>query len=157
MAKTDRKSIKNYTTTISVEKTVAEIESLLARYGARRILKDFDENGISTLSFMIEVDGKYVPIKLPVNADKVVEILNEQVKKGAIPKKYRNDISQARRIMWRVLLDWLDAQMTLVELGQRKLIEIFLADVLDIKTNETLYQKVIKNGFTGYLLDYKKD
>ena len=155
MAKTNRKSIKNYTTTISVEKTVGEIEGLLARYGARRILKDFDKNGISSLSFMVEVDGKFVPIKLPVNADKIVEILNKQVSIGSIPRRYKDDVSQARRIMWRVLLDWIDAQMTLVELGQRQLVEVFMADVLDMKTNETLYQKMLKEGITGYMLEFK--
>jgi hypothetical protein len=33
---TDRKAIKNYTTQISVERTIADIEKLLAKNGAKK-------------------------------------------------------------------------------------------------------------------------
>jgi hypothetical protein len=56
-------------------------------------------------------------------------------KKGSIPKKFQNNTEQAHRIMWRIILDWIDAQMTMVEVGQRKLVEVFFADILDMKTN----------------------
>lgn len=154
--KTDRKAIKNYTTSVSVERTISEIEQLLARYGARRILKDYDENGISALSFMIQFKEKFIPIRLPANTGKVVLMLNEQVRKGSIPRKFRDNKEQARRIMWRVLLDWIDSQMTMVEIGQKELLEIFLSDVCEISSNQTLFQKMTNNGFGGYLLEAPK-
>lgn len=153
MAKTERKAIKNYTTQVSVERTVVEIEKLLARHGARRVLKDYDENGISALSFMVNYNNQFVPIRLPAKVDKVVSMLNEQVSNGKIPRKFRNDIEQARRIMWRILLDWVDSQMTMVEIGQKELLEIFLSDVCDINSSSTLYEKMIGTGFKGYLLE----
>lgn len=153
MPKTDRKAVKNYTTQVSVEKTVGEIESLLAKYGARRVLKDYDSDGLSALSFMIDYNGSFVPIRLPARVDKVVSMLNEQVRKGNIPKKFKDNIEQARRIMWRILLDWVDSQMTMVEIGQKELLEIFLSDVCEINSNSTLYEKLIGTGFKGYLLE----
>lgn len=47
-------SLKNYTTSISVEKTIGEIEQILAKHGAKKILKDYDASGnITAVSFMI--------------------------------------------------------------------------------------------------------
>ncbi len=153
MAKAERKAIKNYTTQVSVERTVSEIEKLLAGYGARRILKDYDENGISSLSFMVEYNNQFVPIKLPARVDKVVLMLNDQVSSGNIPRKFRDNIEQARRIMWRILLDWIDSQMTMVQIGQKELIEIFLADVCGIDNNKTVFENLIESDFKGYLLE----
>jgi hypothetical protein len=155
--KTERKAIKNYTTAVSVERTISEIEQLLARYGARRVLKDYDDNGISALSFMVQFKGKFIPIRLPANIEKVILMLNDQVKKGSIPRKFRDNKDQARRIMWRVLLDWVDSQMTMVEIGQKELLEIFLSDVCDINNNQTLFQKMNNSGFSGYLLEAPKE
>lgn len=37
--------ILNYTTQISSFKTVAEIQQILVKHGAKRIVQDYDENG----------------------------------------------------------------------------------------------------------------
>lgn len=154
MVKVERKAIKNYTTQISVERTVSEIEKLLAKHGARKILKDYDDDGICALSFMIKIDAGLVPIKIPVRVDRVVKMLNGEYNKGSIAKKFKDNVEQARRIMWRIILDWLDAQMTMIEVGQRELIEVFFADILDFKTNKTLYEQV-GNNLSSYLIEYK--
>jgi tRNA nucleotidyltransferase/poly(A) polymerase len=154
MARAERKGIKNYTTQISVERTISEIEKLLAKHGAKKILKDYDDDGVSALSFMIQIDSGYIPIKIPVRADRVVQMLNKEYNKGSIAKKFKDNIEQARRIMWRIILDWLDAQMTMIEVGQRELIEVFFADILDLKTNKTLYEQV-SNNLSSYLIEFK--
>ena len=38
-----RKTIKNYTTTIAVEKTVMEIEQILSKFGATNIFKMYED------------------------------------------------------------------------------------------------------------------
>lgn len=154
MVSTDRKAIKNYTTQISVERTIADIEKLLAKNGAKKILKDYDENGVSALSFMVEIDAKYIPIRIPVRVDRVVQMLNKEYSKGSIAKKFKDNVEQARRIMWRIILDWLDAQMTMIEVGQRSLIEVFFSDILDLKTNQTLFEQV-SNNLSSYYIEYK--
>jgi hypothetical protein len=40
-----RKLIKNYTTDIPVERTIAEIQKILAQNGARGIALEYDEQG----------------------------------------------------------------------------------------------------------------
>ena len=70
-----------------------------------------------------------------------------------ILKKYKNDKAQASRIMWRVILDWIDSQMTMIEIGQRSLLQIFFADVTPINSLQTLFDKSTENGFQGYLIE----
>lgn len=157
-SKTSRRGIKNYTTEISVEKTIGEIEILLAKYGARKILKEYDDNQqITYLSFMVKHETSYIPIRLPSNPEKIIVILNEKAESREIPKKYLNDMGQARRIMWRVILDWIDSQMTMIEIGQRSLLEIFFADVCPIGSDETLYKNLTKKGLPEYLIEDKRE
>ena len=66
--------IKNFSTTISVEKTIAEIEKMLSKYGATKIMKEYDEFGNpSRLIFAIVTEHGEMPVKLPVNVDKILE------------------------------------------------------------------------------------
>jgi len=49
-------AIKNYTTKIDVNKTVGEIESILASHGAKKILKEYYGDGsIESISFIVNV------------------------------------------------------------------------------------------------------
>lgn len=155
-SKTSRKGIKNYTTVISVEKTVSEIEVLLAHYGASKILKEYDENKqIKCLSFMVKYENKYIPIRLPSESEKIVAILNEKVDQGLVPKRYRNDREQASKIMWRVVLDWIDSQMTMIELGQRSLLQIFFADICPIGSDQPIYKTLLKD-IPSYMIEDKR-
>lgn len=154
MAKTERKAIKNYTTEVSVERTISEIQKLLVKNGAKRIVIDYDDKGISALSFMVEFKSKLIPIRLAAKVDRVLEMLNQQVREKNIPRKY-NNIEQARRIMWRILLDWIDSQMTMVEIGQKELLEIFLPDICSLD-GETIFEKMANADFKGYLLEAPK-
>jgi hypothetical protein len=156
--KTSRRGIKNYTTTISVEKTINEIELLLTRYGARKILKEYDDNQVIThLTFMIKHDTGFIPIRLPSNPEKVVLILNEKAETGDIAKRYKNDMEQASRIMWRVILDWVDSQMTMIEIGQRTLLEIFFADICPVGSKETLSDKLKREELPYYLIEEQSE
>jgi hypothetical protein len=154
--KTSRQGIKNYTTTISVEKTIGEIELLLTRYGAKKILKEYDDNqNITHLTFMVKHDTGLIPIRLPSNPEKIILILNEKVDERIIPKKYKNDIEQASRIMWRIILDWVDSQMTMIEIGQRTLLEIFFADICPVGSERTLSDKLTEELLPQYLIENK--
>jgi hypothetical protein len=70
-----RHSISNYTTSISVEKTVAEISAMLAAAKASAILSEFS-NGICTaISFRINTEFGLLTFRLPANIDAVYVIL----------------------------------------------------------------------------------
>lgn len=156
-------ALLNYTTQIPVEKTISEIEAILSKNKAQKILKDYDGAGnVSAISFMIQWENKFIPIKLPMNLKAVMQVINNQTnqfKKGSygrqsriVPKSMYNDMDQARRVGWRIIKDWVESQMALYELQMVKLQEIFLPYIVGID-GKTLYEHIENNQFKGYLLE----
>ncbi len=148
--------IKNFSTTISVEKTITEIEKMLSIYGATRIMKEYDEFGNPCkLVFVILTDHGELPVKLPLNASKILDVFKIQVSNNKLPKKYRESewaVEQAHRVGWRIIKDWLDAQLTLLHIDMVKVHEIFLPYAYDSNSGMTLFEKMEEKGFAGYMI-----
>lgn len=62
-------------------------------------------------------------------------------------------IEHARNVGWRILKDWIDLQMALVEVKMRKLEQIFLADMWDARTGRTFYEVLAEKKFAGQLME----
>src|SRR5260221_9216901 len=106
--------ILNYTTKIDPAKSVAEIQGILGKHGARSIATDYDEFGnVTAIGFVLLLDREAMPInfRLPCNVDGVLAALKKQ--KG-VPYSMQNR-DHARRVTWRIIKDWLAAQLALIE------------------------------------------
>ena len=84
-----RKLIKNYTTDIPVERTITEIQKILAQNGARGIALEYDEQGnIKDIFFKIVLHDKELPFRLPAKASRSVqhfmEMLPPVIKSGMV-------------------------------------------------------------------------
>ena len=155
--------ILNYTTKIPVEKTISEIEKMLAQAGAKKILKEYDsDTNIQSISFMIETNKGLIPIKLPMNGGAVLQVLKNQSgeykgnsynRKRVVPQSQVNK-EQAARVGWRIIKDWLEAQLALFFLQMVKIEEIFLPYMFDSNTGKTMFETLEKKGF---LLEHKED
>ena len=150
--------IKNFSTSISVEKTISEIERMLAKYGATKIMKEFDDEGNpKVLAFMIASSKGELPIKLPIQVHKIMEIFKIQVNQGKLPRKYLRDKEQAYKVGWRIVKDWLDAQLTLLSINVVKIEEIFLPYIYDFNSGKTMFQAMEQKGFQVPELEDKKE
>lgn len=144
-------ALKNYTTQISVDKTIMEIEKILRRAGAEKILKEYHGDGDNlAISFIINTPQGKMPIRLPMNEREVSQVLQND---GKLPMRLRNDIGHARRVGWRIIKDWLDAQMAILETRMVKVEEVFLPYAYDAISNKTLFQKFEETKFKGMLLE----
>lgn len=122
----------NYTTTVDVFKTIAEIQKNLVKHGAKKIVQDYDGDGnIAALSFLIETPLGIRGVRLPANADAVLFVLTKQ--------RVRCDREQAERVAWRILKDWVEAQMAILESEMVRIDEIFLPYMVD-DSGRTLFQ-----------------
>lgn len=160
--------ILNYTTKIPVETTIAEIEKILSSNKAGKILKEYNDEGQPTaISFIVKTDnGKQIPFKLPMKEDAILKTMENQSgdyrrqesgrQVRVIPANMVN-LDQARRVGWRILKDWLEAQMALYQLHMVKIEEIFLAYAYNPGTGETLYEQIEKKGFSGFTIEDKSD
>lgn len=109
----------NYTTKVNVYTTLGEIQRQLAKHGAKKIMQDYDDAGhIAALSFLIDTPAGPRGIRLPANVDAVHKVLEKQ--------KVRCDREQAERVAWRIVKDWVEAQMAILESEMVQMDEIFL-------------------------------
>jgi len=53
---------------------------------------------------------------------------------------------QAERTAWRIIKDWVEAQMAIVAAGQAVMEEVFLPYVILPATNQTLFQVFTENS-----------
>jgi len=148
------RGLLNYTTQIKIENTVSEIELILSRHGARKVLKEYDgAGGVSSISFTLVIGDKEILFKLPMNEKAISEILNNQATERKIPRKFLHDIEQARRVGWRIIKSWVEAQMAIIETRMVKIEEVFLPYAWNPKTKQTYFQQFEKKQLTAG--DYK--
>jgi len=136
--------IKNYTSRVPPERSISHIENALVAHGAKNILKNYDSGRLTGFAFIVEGNGRDIPFKIPARVDRVEKRLREAVKK---PRNGTMDriTDQAERTAWKILADWVDIQMALVDLDQVEIIEVFLPYAWDAFKKQTLFDKV-KDG-----------
>jgi len=135
-------AIANYTTSVSAIKTVGEIQGMLVGHGARSILINYADNGVvESLSFIVKTPYGDMPIRLPTDAKAVLRVMEEQ----GVPRRYLTD-EQAVKVAWRIVKDWVRAQMAILETEMVKMEQIFLPYMMTTDT-QTLYEAMVDKKF----------
>jgi len=138
--------IKNYTSGVPVDRTLARIEAILVRGGATNIAKDYKDGTLNAVSFSVIVptSGKRIAVRLPANADGVYDAMRAAVKRprrGTLDKLR----DQANRTAWKLMQDWIEVQMSLIEMHQAEFLQVFLPYVWDGR--QTFYAALKDGGF----------
>ena len=134
--------ILNYTTNIDPNKTANEIAKCLSMHGARAVLTEYDkdEGYVKSLSFQITVNGNDISFRLPCDWKPVLDILENDKK---VPRA-RTNREQAVKTAWRIVKDWVEAQMALVETRMVTTEQVFLPYAI-MKNGKTLSEQIISN------------
>lgn len=131
-----------YTTNVSAEKSISEIEKLLAQFGADKIMKDFLSDGhVSGIAFQFNGKG----FKLPNNEQGVFNILFPSGRKSSRVDATKSRQERAYRVSWRILKEWIHAQLSLVASGQAEPEQVLLPYMWNGK--ESLYDRIKRTGF----------
>ena len=139
--------LKNYTTSVSAERTIGEIMEILAPKGAREILTAYDDSGqVSGLSWTVDTPRGKLTFRLPLNLEAVRRTLAEQSEAGRGVKKSQTTLDHARKVAWRTIKDWIDAQMALLETEQVEFEQIFLP-YLVVNKDQDLYHHMLEQDF----------
>jgi len=132
-------AILNYTTSIATEKTAAEIQKKLAVAGASAIMSEYNSEGVMyAMSFKIN----NASFRLPINIEGVYQAIKKDNK---IPKKLKT-YEQAARVAWRIIKDWVEAQIAIIEAEQAELVQVFLPYALN-HTGKTLFEIYKENDY----------
>lgn len=142
--------IKNYTSTIPVDRTISRIEALLVRAGASNIQKDYREGALNSICFSVDgPNSKQLAVKLPANVDAVYKRMRADIKRPQ-PGTLNRLKEQSARTAWKLMQDWLEVQISLIQMEQVEFLQIFLPYVWDGK--KTFYA-ALKAGEFKQLTD----
>ena len=163
--------LKNYTSEVPVSETIAKIERVLLKCGVSGITKEYDpDSRVSAMRFHIALEtGATVTVRLPANVERALDALwadyvdgdalnpkgDALQYPGGRKKKRRMDFQdQAERTSWKIVQDWVEVQMSMIQMKQAEFAEVFLPYVWDGK--QTVYDRVRDNGMR-FLLPEKTD
>jgi len=144
-------SILNYTTSITTQKTAGEIQEKLARAKAQAVLCEYDAEAVMcAMSFRIMTAHGAVFFRLPANAQGVLKAMKADKK---VPNRLKTK-EQAAKVAWRILKDWIEAQLAIVDAEMADMTEVFLPYAQNDK-GQTVYQAIQAGGFKALAHDDK--
>lgn len=135
--------LANYSTSVEAIKTIGEIQGILVGHGAKSILTNYSDDGTAeSLSFIVRTPYGDMPIQLPVDVRAVLKVME---KDRNIPRHYCNH-AQAVRVAWRIIKDWVRAQIAILETEMVRMEEIFLPYAI-VKDGKTLFETLEEGKF----------
>jgi hypothetical protein len=137
--------IKNYTSAVPVERTIMRIEQALIEGGAIGIMKNYTDGCLEAISFQIPSPGKGpVAIRLPANVQAVYDILRKAMKRPRLESLKRLQ-AQAERTAWKLVQDWVEVQMAMVNMQQAEILQVFFPYLWDGR--QTLFAAYKQGNF----------
>lgn len=133
--------LKNYTTTISVSRSISEIMDFLVDIGATNISQDFEDKNCTAIKFVIVHFGESVIYRLKANPESAYKLLISEKKR--INKDVEEKVKkQSYMTAWRIIRDWVYAQCALIKLDQATPLQLFLSYAYDPAKDSTFYERV---------------
>ena len=144
-------ALKNYTSQTSASSSISWIENKLTRSGAKQILKMYDIDGrVQGLAFIIPINGVGMSFKLPAQVDACEKTLKSEVRRPRADT-FKRIKKQAERTAWKIVADWLDAQMAMIELSQVEFLQVFMPYLYSHAQEKTFYQISMEKGIQKLL------
>lgn len=143
--------IKFRTSEVPMSQSISRIEQMLVYQGASNIMKEYGPKGeLDALSFVMTVDGRKWFFKLPARVNEIEQALVMKIRR---PNKesLSKARAQAERTAWKLASEWLEIEMTLIELRQRTVMEVFLSCIYDPNKKRTFYESLVETKFKGLI------
>ena len=149
--------LRNYTSSVSVSQTIHRIEEILIRCGVTAVAKEYGDQGkVLAITFQLPAeDGIKMSVRLPADEQAAIDMLWKDYE-ATHPHKYRANrksrkdfVEQGQRTAWKLVQEWIEIEMSRVQMRQGEIREIFLAYIWS--GSDTLYQRIKANGFRALL------
>jgi len=142
--------LKNYTSEQPVTHTIARIEAVLIRAGVSGITKEYSAGPNPTtaaIRFHLATPGGERTVRIPARVEEALSALWEEHKlRHPNSRKSRAEFTeQARRTAWKIAQDWIEVQVSLIQLKQAEPLEVFLPYLWD--GAQTFYEQLKGGGF----------
>lgn len=157
--------LKNFTSNVPVSQTVYRIEQVLIKAGVSGIMKEYGAAGeVSAITFQIKLEGN-APYSVRLPADKVAATESlwrdyadgdklspdgQRLAYNTRKQKTRADfIEQGERTAWKLVQDWIEVQISMIQMKQADFMQVFLPYVWD--GHETVYQRLKAGNYRALL------
>lgn len=144
----------NYTSKVPASDSIVQISRMLAKAGASAVMHEYDDSGnIKALSFKIKMptaqDTANSPIpeisfRLPSDWRPVLEILKGVRRQNTKIGTWVASEDHARDVSWRIIKDWVEAQLALIEVNMVTTAQLFLPYAIT-NSGHTLYEQIASN------------
>lgn len=141
--------IKNYTTQVSSERTISLIEQELVKLGISHIEKEYSNGKPTGIIFSIILTQK-ISFKIPAKIDAAFEIIKVIPEYKSKQKDWIKE--QAARTAWRIIYNWIQLQVAMVQLDQAEAMQVFLPYIYNPDKKETIFDKLKSTNYK-YLTD----
>lgn len=160
--------LKNYTSDVPVSQTIFRIEQVLIKCGVNGITKEYGpEADVTAVRFHIPTNGRELTVRLPADVNKALDALwldyvgDEKLSPDgkslcwSKKKKRKADfVEQAKRTAWKIIQDWVEVQMSMIQLNQAETLEVFLPYIYDQISGTTVFKRVKDSGFRALLPEH---
>lgn len=117
----------NYTTTVAASRTMGQVQGLLVEAGARSIMTEYDAVGRALgIAFAMQTVHGMRQYMLPVDATRVEAVLRRE---KVVPRFQSPE--HAERVAWRIVKDWLEAQLAIIHTEMVTLDQVMLPYMSD--------------------------
>lgn len=142
--------ILNYTTKVPVDRTLSEITSILVKAKAEAIQTEYDGGAIKTIAFRLNTAQGVIYYKLPANVGGVQRaMVRDKI-------KHSDMAAQSARVAWRIVKDWVEAQMAIVDANMAEVAQVFLPYAVT-HTGKTVYERFKTGGAGTVGISYEGD
>jgi len=119
---------------------------MLAKAGARQVMIEYDASSLPVgVAFAVETPQGTRTFLLPVAARQVEAVLKRQ----RVAPRYRTP-EQAHRVAWRIVKDWLEAQLAIIQTEMVTLPQVMLP-YLRTGDGRTMYELYVDSALNGPL------
>lgn len=143
--------IANYSTIVAAMKSIGETQGMLIAHGATHILTDYKDGKPVGIAFIINTHYGEIPFRLPANVDKVQAVLLNQLASSRY-KQWDTQYQEQRRakmkvqasnVAWRIIRDWVRAQMAILDTEMVSIDQVFLPYMQVGEKGKTLYEVML--------------
>ena len=154
--------LKNYTSDVPVSQTIYRIEQVLIKCGITGITKEYGPGGaVMAITFHAQLEGHDRPmsVRLPANEAEAQNALwlnyvdgdklspdGKSIHWNSRKRRTWDSFKeQASMTAWKIVQDWVEVQMSMVQMKQAELMQVFLPYAWDGK--RTFFAAMKENGF----------
>lgn len=136
----------NYTTEVPAARTLGQVQEMLVKAGASAVSATYADGSPTGLHFVVPTANGPRSFALPVNSDRVYRVLRGDAK---VEKRYRTE-AQAERVAWRIVKDWMEAQLAIIATEMVTLEQVMLPFMhTDELATTTVYELYVAQAALG--------